>query len=268
MHPIERLRYVARAVGTEPSLLVRETAAALADVVRVEPAGLVPACRRLIERHLTTGPVWWLAARMLTAPDPVEAAWAAAGELEDDPTGVRLAAALPDDPTVTILGWPDLAATALHRRGDAEVLIGDSMGDGSALSRRLAATGMDVALVPDTGVAAAVVVSDLVLVEALAAGPSGVLAVAGSHGAAAVGGHAGIPVWAVAGVGRVLPGPLWDALLARMDERDDEPWDRGVELVPAGLVAAVAGVDGISAPEDGLARASCPVAPELLRHTG
>ena len=70
MHPIERLRYVARAVGADPSLLVRETAAALADVMRVEPVGLVPACRRLIDRHLTVAPVWWLCARLLTAGRP------------------------------------------------------------------------------------------------------------------------------------------------------------------------------------------------------
>src|SRR5215472_5141261 len=101
MHPIERLRYVARASGADPSLLVRETAAALADVVRVEPAGLVPACRRLVDRHLTTGPVWWLAARLLTAADPVAEAWAAAAEMEDDPTDGLLIACLPDDATVT-----------------------------------------------------------------------------------------------------------------------------------------------------------------------
>ncbi len=268
MHPIERLRYVARATSAEPSLLVRETAAALADVVRVEPAGLVPACRRLIDRHLTTGPVWWLSARMLTAGDQIAAAWAAAAELEDDLTAAMLSSALPDDPTVTILGWPDQAAAALHRRGDAEVLIADAVGDGSALARRLATTGMDVAVVPDRGVAAAAVVSDIVVVEALAAGPSGLLAVTGSHAAAAAACHAGVPVWAVAGVGRVLPAPLWGALLGRLDEREDEPWDRDVELVPGSLIASVVGPDGPMTTVEGLGHATCPVAPELLRHTG
>lgn len=268
MHPIERLRYVARASGAEPSLLVRETAAALAEVVRVEPVGLVPACRRLIDRHLTTGPVWWLSARMLTAAEPLEAAWLAAAELEQDQTADTLAAALPDDATVTIIGWPDLAAAALRRRGDVEVLVADAMGDGSALARRLADHGTDVAVVPDRGVAAAAIVSDLVLVEALAAGPSGVLAVAGSHGAAAAAHHVGVPVWAVTGVGRVLPPALWDALLARLDQGDEEPWDRGVELVPAGLVVATAGPTGRMATADGLALTTCPVAPELLRHAG
>ena len=128
--------------------------------------------------------------------------------------------------------------------------------------------GTDPSVVPDTGVAAAAVVSDLVLIEALAAGPTGILATSGSHAAAAAAAHAGIPVWAVAGVGRVLPCRLWAALLGRLDEGDDEPWDRGVELVPAALRRR----DGRARPDcspaaDGLALATCPVAPELLRHT-
>ena len=208
MHPIERLRYVARAAGADPSLLVRETAAALADMVRVEPVGLVSACRRLVERHVTTGPVWWLTARVLTAGDPGQAAWVAATEMEDDPTPGLLTAALPDDATVTIVGWPDVAASALHRRGDAEVLVVDAMGDGSALARRLGQAGTDTSVVPDTGVAAAAIVSDLVLIEALAAGPTGILATSGSHAAAA-----GPPTPASrCGRGRRGPGPAVPAV--------------------------------------------------------
>jgi hypothetical protein len=265
MHPIERLRYVARASGADPSLLVRETAAALADVVRVEPVGLVPACRRLVDRHLAAGPMWWLAARLLTAADPVAEAWTAAAEMEDDSTDDVLAGCLPDEATVTVIGWPDIAAAALRRRGDLEVLVSDSLGDGSTLVRRLIAADVDAVAVPDAGVGAAAVVSDLVLVEALAAGPAGVLAAMGSHAAAAVACVAGTPVWAVAGVGRVLPGPLWDALLGRLDAGALEPWDRSVELVPVGLIAEVVGPSGRVPAVDGLARAGCPVAPELLR---
>jgi hypothetical protein len=268
MHPIERLRYVARASGVDPALLVRETAAALAAVVRVEPAGLVPACRRLVERHLTTGPIWWLAARVLTAADPIGEAWAAAAEMDDDKTASGLARALPDDATVTIIGWPDTTAAALRRRGDLEVLIGDAMGDGAALSRRLVDSGIDAAVIPDAGVAAAVVVSDLVLIEALAAGPSGVLATTGSHAAAAVAAQAGLPVWAITAVGRILPDRLWDALLRRLDDGDEEPWDRAVELVPAALFTEVIGSDGTTPSPEGLCRGTCPVAPELLRAAG
>jgi len=265
VHPIEHLRYVARASGADPSLLVQETASALTGVLRVEPAGLVPACRRLIERHLSVGPVWWLAARVLTAPDAAAAARAASAEIEADPTAGALAHALPDDITVTIVGWPDLAGVGLRRRGDIEVLIGDAGGEGPVLARRLDAVGIDSVVVPDAGLAAAVVVSDLVVVEATAAGPGGILAALGSHAAAAVAAHRAAPVWAVAGVGRVLPAALWDSLLQRLDQGPAEPWDRPVELVPASLQTAVVGPGGLVDVVEGLAQATCPVAPELLR---
>lgn len=134
------------------------------------------------------------------------------------------------------------------------------------LARRLDDAGTPAAVVPDAGVAAAVVVSDLVVIEATAAGPSGVLATLGSHNAAAVAAHRGVPVWAIAGIGRVLPGPLWDALLARLDQGPAEPWDRPVELVPVTLLNAMIGPHGPVDPDEGLAQAMCPVAPELLRY--
>jgi hypothetical protein len=268
MHPIERLRYVARASGADPSLLVRETAVALADVARVEPVGLVPACRRLIQRHVTTGPIWWLAARVLTAADPVEEAWRAVGEVDDDPTERLLAASLPDDATVVVVGWPDIGSRALHRRGDLEVLVIDASGEGAALARALEAAGVQTAAVPEAGAAAAAVVCDLVVVEAEAGGPTGIIAPMGSHAAAAVATSAEVPVMAVAGVGRMLPGDLWDAMLRRFDDEGGEPWDRPVELVPADLLTSVLGPDGPQSVEAGLAQATCPVAPELLRPAG
>ena len=69
MHPIEHLRHVARATGADPALVATEAASALAQMASMDPAGLVPACRRLIEAHLTSGPVWWLSARILGADD-------------------------------------------------------------------------------------------------------------------------------------------------------------------------------------------------------
>ena len=44
MHPIERLRYVARSSGAPQAVLVRETASALGSLA-FDPAGLVTACR-------------------------------------------------------------------------------------------------------------------------------------------------------------------------------------------------------------------------------
>lgn len=268
MHPIERLRYVARATGADPSVLVRETAGALAAVVRDEAAGVVPACRRLIDRHLTVGPMWWLASRVLTAADPVAEAWIAADDLDRDATAAHLVRHLPDDATVTIVGWPAVLAGALRRRADLEVVIADAGGEGSALARRLDAEGVDAVVIPDAGVAAAAVVSDLVVVEAVAGGPPGILAATGSHGAAATAVHAGIPVWLVAGVGRVLPAPLWDALTIRLDDSGDEPWERPDELVPSDLFSAAIGPDGPAEVADLLGSSTAPVAAELLRAVG
>jgi hypothetical protein len=268
MHPIERLRYVARAAGADPTILVRETAQALAAVAADDPVGLVPACRRLVDRHLTTGPMWWAAARVLTAADPIAAAWLAADEIDRDPTADLVTREIPDEATLTMVGWPSLTAAGIRRRGDLEVLVVDAAGDGSALVRRLEDSGIDAVDVAEFGLGAAATVSDLVVIEALAAGPSGAIATSGSHAAAAVARHAGVPVWLVAGVGRVLPERLWEALTTRLDEGEDEPWDRSEELVPSDLVDLVIGADGLEPAADALTRSTCPVAPELLRAAG
>jgi hypothetical protein len=267
MHPIEHLRYVARASGADPALVASEAAAALAQMAALEPAGLVPACRRLVERHLTAGPVWWLSARVLGADDQRAAAREAAALLDGDRTTQRLTEALPDGASVVILGWPDLVGDALRRRGDVEALVVDAGGEGAVLARRLADAGGEPALIPEGRVGSAAAVAELILVEAYVGGPAGVLAWPGSLAAAAVGCHLGTPVWAVTGVGRVLPERTWDALVARFDETGGEPWERPAELVPASLLSAVVGPGGLVSTEEGLADATCPVAPELLRPT-
>ena len=71
VHPIERLRYVARAGWAAPAVLAAEAAWALADLALHEEPAVLPACRRLLDRHPGCGPLWWVAARILTAGDPV-----------------------------------------------------------------------------------------------------------------------------------------------------------------------------------------------------
>lgn len=264
MHPIERLRYVARAEGAGPSLLVRESAEALAGFGN-DPVGMVTACRRLVERHPAVGPVWWLAARVLAAGEQRAEAWRAAEEIENDSTPQVLASALPDDATVVILGWPEQASEAVRRRGDLEVLVIDCAGEGAGLSRRLRSVGVDTLDVGDNGVGPAVAEADLVLLEASALGAGGFVSVTGARSAAAVARHAGTPVWLVAGVGRVLPSRLWDALVARLHEDPAEPWDRADEVVPIDLVDCVVGPAGPDEVEQALKRPDCPVAPELLK---
>jgi hypothetical protein len=265
MHPIERLRMVARAGREEATLLGRESASALAAFAD-EPATLVTACRRLVDRQPTCGPVWWVAARVLSAADPRREAWHAGDDLCRDATSSALAAALPDDATVVVLGWPEKAAEALARRGDVHVLVVDALEEGSALAGWLQRTGCDVELVPESGVAAAVAVSSLALVEATALGPTGCIALSGSAAAAAVGRQAGVPVWAVAGEGRVLPAALWEEVARRM-QLGGSPWAEVEEVVPLDWVDAVAGPDGLVSVEDALARPTCPPAPELVGPT-
>lgn len=266
MHPIERLRYVARAEGAGPSLLVQEAAGALAGL-GANPAALVTACRRLIDRHVAVGPMWWLAARALGAPDPVAEAWQVADDLEADPTGAVLAAQLPAGATVVVVDWPELAGDALRRRGDLRVLVIDTTGEGSGLARRLRASGVEASEVSPAGLGAAVMQADLVLVEAWALGPGGLVGERGSRAAAAVARTANPPVavWAVAGVGRVLPGRLWEALAGRLEASGTQPWDVGQEVMPIELVDQVVGPDGLGPAADAWHRADCPVPAELLR---
>ena len=99
VHPIEHLRYVARAQGADPASLVEETAHALGSL-HFDPSGLVVACRRIVERHPFTGALWWLCANVSTSAEPFEAVWELADEIRNDPTGAELGAALPDDALV------------------------------------------------------------------------------------------------------------------------------------------------------------------------
>ena len=256
MHPIERLRHVARADGVGQALLVREAAGALASFGD-DPAGLVTACRRLVERHPTSGPMWWLASRMLSSTEPVPEAWRAADELDADTTAAQVARRLPDDATVLLLGWPETAGEAVRRRADLEVLVVDTDGEGAQFARRLRSAGIDALDVPATGLGAAAAEADLVLLEASALGPDAFVAPAGARAAASVARQSGTAVWLVAGVGCALPPALWDAVVDRLGAGEDEPWDRPEEVVPLSSVDEVVGPSERTAP--------CPVAPELLK---
>jgi hypothetical protein len=262
MHPIERLRAVARASSISPAVAVRESAAAIASVAH-DPHALVTAGRRMIERHPTSAPLWWFASRVLTSADPRAEARRVADEIAEDTTPNELAHALPDGATVTVIGWPELIAAALVRRGDLEVLVVDVHGEGSAFATRLQKYDVAAIDIPPEGVGAAVAASELVLLEAEAMGPTEALCRSGSFAAAAVARHAGTPVWLVAGVGRVLPARVWDALVSRAD-LDDDPWDSDDERLSLDLVDFVARPSGRCTVTDAVRTADCGVAPELL----
>ncbi len=267
VHPIERLRYVARADGAGPTLLAVEAAQALAGFGD-DPAALVTACRRLVDRHPTVGPVWWLSCRMLAAADPRREGWKLADELESDNTPDMVADLLPGEATVAVLGWPELVGRALARRGDLRVLLVDALGEATSLARRLRSSGVEVCEVPESGLASAVVAADAVLLEASVMTAGQFVAVSGSRAAASVAREARAPVWVVAGTGRVLPPRLGDAMRRRVESAPEPPWDRDEELVPLELASQVVGPEGPETPADAAMRSECPVTPELLRQVG
>ena len=261
MHPIERLRYVARASGAPPAAVARESVAALMTFGD-DPAGLLNACRRLVTRHPRSGPMMWLASRVLTASDTRAEARRVAAELDADPTAEELSVALPDECTVCLVGWPEVIGSALVRRGDVEVLAVDAHGEADGFVRRLRQTDGDAFVIPIEGLGSAVAAADLVILEASAIGPNRFLAVSGSYAAAAIARVESVPVWLVGGVGRMLPSRVFEALVARVVS--DEPWDDEDEFVPFELVDMVAGPTGLLPASAAFAAADCPIAPELL----
>ena len=85
VHPIERLRFVARARGVPDDVLAVEAAQALLTFAD-DPAALTAACRRVLARQPACGPLWWVCARLITAESARLAAWESVELLESDTT--------------------------------------------------------------------------------------------------------------------------------------------------------------------------------------
>jgi hypothetical protein len=217
VHPIERLRYVARGGWGDPGMLAAEAAWALADLLEYEPPAAVPACRRLLDRHATSGPMWWVAARVLTAGDPAAEAERTADELADDPTPDLVDACLPD------------GARVVRHGGVGEVAA-----------------------------------ADVVLVEAAALGPDGMVVDGDDLGLLDAARTLEVPVWVVAGVGHVLPARLWAALARRAERAGPSPTTGAARITDLRGVERVLGPRGALPLAVALAEADCPEPPELL----
>ncbi len=156
MHPIEHLRHVARAGLVEPGLLAREAASALLPCT-AEPAELVVACRRLLDRHPAAGPLWWVASTALTAAEPRKALADAMRYLDDDPTREYEAEMRLEGPTCLVRAWalgPTGALVTLDGLDHIEVAAGAARsvwlvaGIGTALPERVYAVASRRALEP------------------------------------------------------------------------------------------------------------------------
>jgi hypothetical protein len=264
MHPIERLRWIARAHGESPSSLATEAAWTLAELAADEPAAVLTACRRLLDSHVTAGPLWHVAARVLVDPDPGRAARDVVEELCSDPTAEHLAQALETachagetvvvaPPAETVRQAVRLCGTPLAVRVVSRDLSREESGGFGGGGRHTIRWRASES-------AEAVDGASLVLVEALAAGRVGLLVARGAEVLVRAAGEARVTLWAVAGAGRMLN----DELLAEMQRRAGND----VRLVSPALVDAVAGVNGLEDAATALAGASCPLAPELLVRAG
>lgn len=265
MHPIEHLRYVARAHGVDPAALVEETAHALGSL-HFDPSGLTVAARRIVERHPFTGPLWWLCANVTTAGEPFEAVWELADRARSDRTAFELAAELPDDADVVTIGDPSLIGSGLARRGDVRVLALDVDHSATSFVRRLERHDVDYEPVEAGAAGAATRCADVVLIEALALDAERIVVPSGSSTIAAAATAWQTPVWLVAGVGRRLPGGFVDAMVERRASlaEDLDEWQIDVEIIPTRLVTDVVGPLGRMPMGPPAARPECPLAAELL----
>jgi hypothetical protein len=272
VHPIERLRSIARADGIQQRELAREAAGALAQLAD-EPGQLLTACRRIVALQPSAATLWWLGARVLTAADPRGEVWRAADALGSDGTDRELAHAVADDATLMTVGLGPTIERLAARRGDLRILsvqvTADEGGWLRSLGRQLEAdAGVAdsddevVVSLPGAALGSAAGVADLVLVEVTAAGPHQVLVPVGSLAAVAVARQAGVPVWAVAPLGTVLPDAMWSALRERIV--DEQPWVRGTEILDAALLDQVVRPTGARPAGPALATADCGVVPDLL----
>lgn len=265
MHPVERLRSVSRWAVDDDALAV-EAAEALA-AFSFDPAGLVVSCRRLLAHHIGNGPLWWLCARVLAAPDPAEACREVIARLDADRTADRLAASLPlqtrDDEIVAVIGWPRAVDRALAERADlAAVAVRTDVGDLTAMLRRRVASQsvrpVDAWMLPELAVSH-------LLVGASAIGAGRALVPVGTRETIATA-RPEAGTWLIGGVGRVLPRRLYEAAetgaLASPSDVDDPV---ALESVSLEHFDRVAGPRGLVPSAEADAHPDAPVAPELLR---
>lgn len=228
VHPIEHLRYLAGAPRVDDVTLAREAAYAL-SAMPDDPAMMVIVCRRLLERHQRSAPLWWLCSSVLVSSEPGRTAWELLQRLEGDHTLDALAAAIPAEMTVAVRRWTDSASAISAARTDVNLVDAD---DG-----------------PTRGTVPAAVI------EAVAASPERVLIDRSDE-----------PLmnfesrFVVCRLGTRLPEPIVAEMLDRC-----EPQLSSVALSEFSTVVSDDGAR--SAAEAGAVRPDGPFAPELLRRS-
>lgn len=271
MHPIEHLRYLARAGYADAPELVTETASALRGL-GVGDANFVLTCRRIVERHPTCGPLWWLCAELLTALEPRETLRRCVDRVRGDSTPAHLAGHLasrfPDGGMVVVNGWSWEIALALVQSSGFEVCVIDGDNGADHMVRVLERNEVVAHLVEPQRAAAAVGECGAVLVSSVFAGSDTLWCPIGSAQLAAVAYCSGIDVVATTTVGTRLPKVFTDAIIRLVDDDTrGDAWHRDIESLPLGLVTSVVGATGVDHAAAVLPRGIQPEAPAATELT-
>jgi hypothetical protein len=271
VHPIEHLRYLARSGHVDAPDLVIETAMALRGLGS-DPATVLLTCRRLVERHPTVGPLWWLCSEMVAALEPREAMRRCVEQIREDSTAVHLAEFLTErlgaHSLVCVNGWSWDVAVAFGQMEPREICVVDGDNGADHMVRILERAEHEVHLVEASGGAAAALEADLVILSAMAASPEVAWCAAGSHALAAVAYCAEIPVVLSMPRGVCLPDATLQGMRDDLDSRTrGRTWHRGIDEIPVGLFTWFAGPNGVessSSPGFKGVVAETRHAPELL----
>ena len=184
--------------------------------------------------------------------------------MDDDPTTSELAHAIPEACDGLRARLAGTARPGLGRRGDVEVLVVDTLGEGSGFVRALERVDVEAIDVPLAGLGAAVAESQVVVLDALR--------------------RPRTTSWRWPGL---EPRRRWPATLRCRCGRSPArvacfPCACGTPLRPgstcgasrgswtrtrsrSSLVDRLVGPGGLESVADGLRRIDCPIAPELLR---
>ena len=103
------------------------------------------------------------------------------------------------------------------------------------------------------------------LVLASAIGPEQCLVPAGTADALDALGNAVREVWVIGGVGRVLPGRLYDVMRREVFGVHDFDDASAIEDLSLERVDRIAGPRSVQRAHDAATRSDCPIVPELLR---
>lgn len=148
---------------------------------------------------------------------------------------------------------------------DVDQAIDDVVG---AFDRDPTPLHVSLALEPSDGGSGADARPEPLLCTFVLAGPAGALVPASDPGVARLeqARADGTPVWLIGGVGRVVPGRIFDAVApgTRASARSRTGLREVVEVVPSDLIDAVIGPSGVESVAVAFGRGEVPFVPELM----